>query len=112
MNDREKDFIRWVFELEIKFKDAEKKFPRDLDTWLLQSNVRGYDRIFEQLPNRCSAPGCGYPIRDTTENFRVVLYGDVCNLCYQMYQAALIRPGLVEAQRLYLESKARKKRLE
>ena len=107
MNDQE--FALWVIELDTKYDGWQRTFPKDLDNWAIQNNVRGYDRAFRQNPRRCALPDCQYPIRETEEGYRLVLYGDVCNLCYAMYHAALLRPGLVEAQKNFEENKKRKR---
>lgn len=73
----------------------------------MRRNTWGYDMAFSFRANRCTAPGCGYPIKDA-DNYYVAGTGSVCDVCWAMFMAVKMRLWFVEAQREADEKKKRK----
>jgi hypothetical protein len=57
---------------------------RELD--ILKTNSRLIDQLLERCPGECSNPECKYPL-PSMNNFTIPEFGEVCELCYQMYHA-------------------------
>lgn len=55
--------------------------------WSTRENTRFLANRRRTLPGRCKAPGCGQTIADPARAFAVTNVGDVCDLCWDMYQA-------------------------
>lgn len=60
---------------------------------IMRRNLRAYDRVRTILTRRCKVPDCGYVISSLEESFAVPKIGEVCGVCYHMFQA-LQSPGL------------------
>lgn len=60
---------------------------------VMRTNCAFYDKVRTILTRRCKVPDCGYVISSIEECFSLPEIGDVCALCYHMYQA-LSNPGL------------------
>lgn len=55
---------------------------------VMKRNCAVYDKLQEILSRRCQAPLCNYMLSSMqAEQFGVPGFGDVCALCYYMYQA-------------------------
>jgi len=92
----------------VEFNEAQfgKTLDAKYEQWLVQSaeemedaDVRNRVLQLEELAKtykyRCG--NCSYPIVDT--NYRVLGYGEVCRLCYDMYHTVHDRAAFVEAHR-------------
>jgi hypothetical protein len=75
-----------------------KEFVRSLDLreemakWQPAStvsveNARFLDNRRRALFGRCKALGCGQTLANPSRSFAVTNYGDVCDVCWDMYQA-------------------------
>ena len=83
-------------ELDGKFEEFKHKSMTDADDAALRQNLLELDGL-KTLPGRCGNPDCGYPLSDS--NYRVLIFGDVCRLCYDMYHVVNDRMSFVEAHR-------------
>ncbi len=50
---------------------------------IIQHNAQWWDRLREKCPLRCGNPYCQWPL-PLMDNFRLLEYGDVCELCYDL----------------------------
>ncbi len=77
------------------------------EEYIIHSNTEDFDIKFRSLPEKCGAPGCGYPLAN--DNFRLVDFGDVCQLCHDIYTAVADRAYFMTLHRLYKEEQKNKK---
>jgi hypothetical protein len=92
-----KDFNEYCRDLDSRFLASCKNPPLTQESWIIRQNVRGYDLVFLSRTNHCSAPGCGYPIKDA-DNFYITSVGSVCDLCWAMYMAVKMKLWFLDAQ--------------
>lgn len=92
-----RNFEQYCRDLDSRFLASCKNPPVTQEGWIMRGNVRGYDRAFSSRANRCTAPGCGYPIKDA-DNFYITAVGSVCDLCWAMYMAVKMKLWFIDAQ--------------
>lgn len=83
--------------MDFGFDEWQKKHKNlDLDGWIIRNNVKGWDKMFQNLRYRCQAPGCGYPLRQE-DCYHIVNFGNVCNLCHYLYNLVSARAFFIAA---------------
>lgn len=60
----------------------------------IKINAKLLEQLLDRCPERCGNPDCKYPL-PRMDNYRVPGFGEVCQLCYQMYQAVYKFPHFV-----------------
>ena len=98
------EFQRYIEDVEARYDD----WTRQTMGFKTHANCRSYDFVFMSLHKRCQAPECGYPLPDIN-NFEVMGYGEVCNLCHAMYSALSLRAYWVAIQQAEDNFNKRKK---
>jgi hypothetical protein len=102
------DFDTWAARLEFGFDAWRRLVGEDLHDYMIRNNIRAWDRKFNQMSSRCSAPGCNYPINEA-DSYHVNGYGSVCNLCHYLYSLVASRAYWVALQQAADEERKRKK---
>jgi len=104
------DPIDFGNELDAKF-EAYKKMTLDeqgRDASIERSNLEGLEKTLKASVGRCGNPDCNLPLAE--DNYRVLGFGDVCHLCYDMYHAVHDRAWFVEAHRKWYDAEGNRKR--
>jgi hypothetical protein len=70
---------------DFKFRKLTPKEKADI-----KSNCLLIDQLLKRCPNECGNPECKYPL-PSMDNYRIPEFGEVCELCYQMYHAVYDR---------------------
>jgi hypothetical protein len=82
-----------IYDFEFK-----KLTPKERE--ILRINSRLIDQLLERCPGECGNPECKYPL-PSIDNYRLVEFGEVCELCYQVYRAVYDRAYFVNLHRVW-----------
>lgn len=75
----------------------------------IKANCLLLDQILKRCPGECGNPECRYPL-PSMDNFRIPDFGEVCELCYQLYHAVSERMHFVKLHREWKEKNNGKER--
>lgn len=73
-----------------------KLTPKEIEH--IKSNSKLIDQLLTRCPSECANPDCKYPL-PSIDNYRVPEFGEVCELCYQMYHAVYDRAYFMKLYR-------------
>lgn len=63
-------------------------------------NAKLFDELLARCPLKCGNPSCQYPL-PAMDNFRLPIYGEVCELCYRMFHALSERTYWIDVHRAW-----------
>ena len=105
------DPIAYSEELDRKLEQYQKMSLNEQgrESSIERSNLTGLDAALKQCKGHCGNPDCNWPLAD--DNYRVLGFGDVCRLCFDLYHAVNDRRTFVEAHRAWYAAETDRKRL-